>query len=583
MDELIAQSRMIKPFSELKKNLKNDCSGLKTIRVALLGDTPTQLLAIALRGAAYDGGFNLEMWEADFNQVERQVFDPNSALHLFNPEIIFIFQSSHKLLEKYNMLEPEACGMLAQKQLMLMENLCAAINTRLNAQIICYNYNEIDDAVFGSFGNKVSSSFIFQLRKLNFELMEFAAKTPDFYLCDLSSIQNQLGKAALFQPSVYVNSEMVLSIDVLPQVAYRTIDMISAIHGKFKKCVVFDLDNTIWGGIIGDDGLDNIQIGHLGIGRAFTEFQHWLKKLKNRGIILAVCSKNTEAIAREPFEKHPDMVLRLDDIAVFVANWDNKVDNLLQIKSVLNISFDAMVYLDDSPFERDMVRQHIPHLTVPELPNDPADYLEYLYSLNLFETASLTPGDAERTRQYQSETLRSAQQLSYVDEDAFLQSLGMVSAVEPFNSFNTPRVAQLSQRSNQFNLRTVRYSISDIERLASSPCYYNFTFTLEDKFGDNGLVCVVILKKETEETLFIDTWMMSCRVLNRGMENFVLNTIVASAAQNGFTKLKGEYLPTAKNEMVKCHYAGLDFKPEGDYWVLGTKQYVPSKSHIIKK
>ncbi len=574
---------MIKPFSQLKKNLKNDHSGLKTIRVALLGDTSTQLLAIALRGAAHDYGFNPEILETDFNQVERQVFDPNSALYGFNPDVIILFQSSHKLLEKYNQTEPAERDLLAKNRLVLVENIRTAINTRLNAQIICYNYNEIDDAVFGSFGNKVNSSFIFQLRKLNVELMEFAAEHPDFYLCDLSSIQNQLGKAALFQPSVYVNTEMVLSIDALPKVAYRTVDIISAIYGKFKKCVVFDLDNTIWGGVIGDDGLENIQIGHLGIGKAFTEFQHWLKKLKDRGIILAVCSKNTEAIAKEPFEKHPDMVLRLDDIAVFVANWNNKADNLRQIQSVLNIGFDAMVYLDDNPFERDMVKQHIPELTVPELPNDPADYLEYLYALNLFETASFTPADAERTHQYQTEAQRSLEQQSYVDEDGFLQSLGMASAVESFNAFNTPRVAQLSQRSNQFNLRTVRYSVADIEKLASSPCYYNFTFTLEDKFGDNGLVCVVILKKETEETLFIDTWMMSCRTLNRGMEKFVLNTIVATAVQNGFTKLKGEYLPTAKNEMVKGHYANLGFKPEGDFWVLGTKPYILQKTHIVKK
>ena len=220
--------------------------------------------------------------------------------------------------------------------------------------------------------------------------MLFSARESNFYLCDLSSIQNQAGKANCFQPALYINTEMVLSVDVLPEVAFKTIELIGAMSGNFKKCLVVDLDNTLWGGVIGDDGLENIQLGSLGIGKAFTEFQYWIKKLKNRGIIIAVCSKNTESIAKEPFEKHPDMVLRLEDIAVFVANWENKADNIRQIQSILNIGFDSMVFLDDNPFERNMVRENITGITVPELPADPADYLEFLYQQNLFETISFS-------------------------------------------------------------------------------------------------------------------------------------------------------------------------------------------------
>jgi FkbH-like protein len=220
---------------------------------------------------------------------------------------------------------------------------------------------------------------------------------------------------------------------------------------------------------------------------------------------------------------------------------------------------------------------------VPELPEDPADYLEYLYSLNLFETASYSDGDVERTKQYQNEIKRTADQAAYTNEDDFLKSLNMRSLVEPFNKFNAPRVAQLSQRSNQYNLRTVRYTEADIGMLAASPNDYTLSFTLEDKFGDNGLICVVILKKENSEVLFINSWLMSCRVLKRGMENFALNNLILIAREHGFRYLKGEYIPTAKNELVKDHYLNLGFKPQGDFWLLDVDTYVAKKCFITHK
>ncbi len=570
----------MKDFLQLKKNLKKDFSSLTKIKIAVLGDTATQFLVQALRGMGYDYGINLQILEADFNQIERQIFDLNSELYDYKPEVIIVFRSSHKLLGKYNKLKAGEHYSLALSELALAEKLYSTINDNLTAKVIYYNYTEIDDAIFGNYSNKTESSFLFQLRKLNYELMLFASKNANLYLCDISSIQNQVGKINVFQASVYINTEMVLSIDVLPKIASKTLDLIGAINGQFKKCVILDLDNTIWGGVIGDDGIENIQVGNLGIGKAFSEFQYWIKKLKNRGIIVAVCSKNTESVAKEVFEKHPDMVLHLEDIAVFIVNWDNKADNIRQIQSILNIGFDSMVFLDDNPFERNMVRENIPGICIPELPEDPADFLEYLYTLNLFETVSFTSDDAERTKMYQVEAQRKIVHQIFTNEDDFLKSLNMLSLVEPFNKFNTPRIAQLSQRSNQFNLRTVRYTEPDIEMLAGSEQHYTFGFTLEDKFGDNGLICVIILEKENSSTLFIDSWFMSCRVLKRGMENFVLNTIASFAKKKGYTVLKGEYLPTAKNEMVKDHYINLGFDQMDNFCILELDNYEFRKTHI---
>ena len=570
----------MKDFLQLKKNLKKDFSGLKTTKVAILGDSATQFLAQALKGLGYDNGFNLEIWEADFNQIERQVYDLSSELYEFKPEIVIVFQSSHKLLGKYNKIKPDQHLLFASNELSAIENIYSNLTNNLEAKVIYYNYTEIDDSIFGNYANKTESSFLFQLRKLNYELMSLSSQKPNLYLCDISLIQNQVGKLNFFQPSIYINTEMILSIAVLPKVASKTIDLINTLNGKFKKCVILDLDNTTWGGIIGDDGIENIQIGSLGIGKAFSEFQYWIKKLKNRGIIVAVCSKNTESVAKEPFENHPDMVLRMADISVFKANWNNKADNIRQIQSILNISFDSMVFLDDNPFERNIVRENIPEICVPELPEDPANYLEYLYDLNLFETVSFSSEDTERTKLYQIEAERVKTHQKFTNEDDFLKNLEMFSDIKSFNKFSIPRVAQLSQRSNQFNLRTIRYTEADIERISNSKDYTTFSFTLEDKFGDNGLICVVILHHEDKRTLFIDTWFMSCRVLKRGMEDFVLNTIVDFAKENELTIIKGEYIPTKKNEMVKDHYLNLGFEKNESFFSLEVKNYRNRKNHI---
>ena len=574
-------------FNQLIRNLKRDCTGFHTLRVALIGDSATQLLAKALRGMSIEHSFQMHLFEAAYNQVERQFMDPSSELYEFDADIIVVFQSTHKLGEYHSGLPIEGQASLADERLSFVASICE--NPSLaNKKIIYFNYSEIEDTVFGSYANKVTSSLSYQVRKLNFELMNLSQQYPNLFICDIAGLQNKFGRDFMFAPNVYVSTEMILSVDALPYVASRVMDIICAIKGQFKKCLILDLDNTVWGGVIGDDGLEGIQLGHgLGIGKAFTEFQMWVKKLKQRGIIICVVSKNDEETAKEPFEHHPDMVLKLDDIAVFQANWETKVDNIRTIQRILNIGFDSMVFLDDNPFERNIVRENIPGITVPELPEDPGEYLEYLYSLNLFETASYSQADKDRTKQYQVEAQRVSLQKTFENEADFLKSLDMVSTVSGFTKFNTPRIAQLSQRSNQFNLRTVRYTEADITALAEDPNVIDLSFTLEDKFGDNGLIAVIIMKRQDAETLFVDTWLMSCRVLKRGMENFTLNTMVERARKAGYQRIIGEYLPTTKNKMVEQHYTDLGFQPLAHtstaQYVLNISQYKMRECFITTK
>jgi FkbH-like protein len=551
------------------------------MRSALLADTASQLLAGALRGYAAHLGMALDLFEAEFDQIEAQVFDPASDLHQFRPDTVIIYLAAEKIRAGFGKLSVAERGAFADRFADRVQALHQALSRR-GYRTLCFNLADPGDAVFGNYAVKVDWSLQNQIRRCNAELTRLAAAADDFLVYDLAALQAELGRAGLFDPKLYYTSKFALTPAALPTVARGVVKMLAARQGAFLKCVILDLDNTLWGGVVGDDGLDRIQIGDLGLGPAFTAFQSWLKQLRDRGIVLAVCSKNDDANAREPFLKHPDMVLRLDDIAVFLANWEDKATNIRRIKSIVDVDYGAMMFLDDNPAERQLVRESFPTMQVPELPEDPTEYLAFLTALNPFETASYTAQDAQRTGEYQTEARRHQEREKFVDLGDFLQSLAMHGSVRSFEPFNIPRVAQLSQRSNQFNLRTVRYTEKQIEELARSPRHSCLAFELKDRFGDNGLISVVILEIQGNEC-FVDTWLMSCRVLGRGMEQFVLNTIFEIAAARGLTRVVGEYLPTPKNGMVKDHYAKLGFQAEpANRWALATADYVARPVHIAR-
>ena len=568
-------------FKELKKLLKKDYSRLPVIKITVLADSASQLFCQALKGYGYTQGIHLDIWEADYDQIYPTVLDSDSALYTTAPHYVIIYQSSKKLLSSFYKNSLQQKKEFADKQIDFLKTIATTIGTRINTNIIIVNYAEINDAVFGNFANKIDSSFTYQLRKLNFALMNLAISRPDINICDLTAIQNSFGSNTIVSEKLYINTDNVLEIDALPVLVKNITAIILAYTGRFKKCLILDLDNTTWGGIIGDDGMEGIQIGDLGIGKAFTNFQKWVLQLKERGIILAVCSKNTAHIAKEPFEKHPDMVLKLEDIAVFIANWNNKADNIRHIQSILNIGFDAMVFLDDNPAEREIVRREIPEVTVPELPEDPADYLSFLYQENLFETTSFTEADSKRNEQYREEAGRAVLQQAFTNEAEFLESLEMTAEVKPIDKFTLPRAAQLTQRSNQFNLRTIRYTEEQLKALCNDKNIFTFTISLKDKFGDYGLISLLILKRTGKDQLFIDTWIMSCRVLKRNVEELALNQLIVLAQKEGCKTITGEFIPTAQNGLVKNHFDTLGFSAAGNnLWEMNVDFYEPKSNFI---
>lgn len=568
-------------FKQLKKQFK-DSTLASQYRLAVMGDCATQHLSTAIGGYGAAIGLGLEIFDADYNQINALVLDEHSELYAFKPDAVLLQMCTQKLYERFceNPLESRAA---------FAETVFAQIKTtwqRIGEKITVLqcNFPLLDDGVFGQFGNKTADSFLFQQRKLNYLLMQGCQEAKNVYLVDLDALQSRLGQGQFFDARLYYIAKMPIRMEALPEAAKCVVDMIQAIRGSVKKCVVLDLDNTLWGGVIGDDGLSGIQIGELGTGHAFSDFQEWLKQLKNRGILLTVCSKNEEATAKEPFEKHPEMVLRPEDFSMFVANWENKAANIRRIQQTLNIGMDSMVFLDDNPFERNLVQGLIPEITVPALPEDPALYLEYLRELDLFETASYSAEDVHRTDQYRTQANRTVFESSFQSYDDYLANLQMKATVAPFDKFHYPRIAQLTQRSNQFNLRTVRYTEAEVEALAKDDSHIGLYFTLKDRFGDYGLISVVILDKQPGDVLFISEWLMSCRVLKRGMEEFIADKILSLAAEQGFRKVIGEYLATPKNAMVKDLYERMGFTRVGENrFEAEPMHYRYHKNHITEE
>ena len=565
-------------FKELKKFSKQNLASGNGLRVALLGDFATQLFKIALEGAAVALDVELEIFEADYDQVDLQILNPESDLYSFAPEWVIILNSND--VAKKIFYRTEVKEDFALSRLEKIETYYHVLQDKLGAKVILNNLAVELDEVFGDFWPNVSSSFRYQLQEYNHQLSSCISRWPNAFLLDNEALSAQVGLKEGVDNRMAINASMPFDLEFLAALAQSASSIIANQAGKFCKCLILDLDNTMWGGIIGDDGLEGIEVGDVGTGKAFQHLQFWAKSLKERGIILAVCSKNEEATAKEPFEKHPEMILKLSDISVFVANWQSKAENIKYIQSILNIGFDSMVFLDDNPMERDIVRKMLPEVIVPELPEDPSEYMSHIRSLNLFSTVNYSAADKDRTKQYQEEARRVKMQDSFESLDDYLAGLEMEAKIGAFDDFYRPRIAQLTQRSNQFNLRTIRYSEEEIRKIQQSEDYFSIYVVLKDKFGDYGLISNLVLKKKSN-SMFIENWVMSCRVLKREVENLVINELVRLCQKNDCSVLVGEYIPTKKNVLVKDLYTSLDFKENSQgVFELEIENYKEKKHHI---
>jgi len=557
-------------------------------RVAVLGFCTTQYYTAVLRGLGKASGFPIATYEPEYDTVHQTVLDPTSGLYEFGAQFVVVLTAVQAV--RNTLLSVPVADRLATAE-REAERLVSILSRAAEATGATVVVNELVlpyERPWGNLTGRIDGSLPSAVRLINERLRRLAETVENVHTVDTDHVASWIGKKAWFDERLWFYSKSFCHPEALPQVAAQALDIMRASAGTSVKCVALDLDNVLWGGIVGEDGLEGIRLGELGDGEAYVQFQIWLGELRSRGVLLAVCSKNDEDKAREPFRKHPDMVLREDDISCFVANWEDKARNLREIARRLNIGLDALAFLDDSPFERNLVRDLVPEVCVPELPTDPAEYVPYLESLNLFEATQFSVEDLRRADFYRANELRASEQARFADVDEYLSSLEMEAAFEPFDEHHLPRIAQLVQRTNQFNLTTIRHSPAELKSFAQDPLYFPFYVTLSDRFGDNGLISVVVGKREGD-SLDLVTWLMSCRVVSRRVEEFVLDQLVEVARDAGLRRLRGRYAPTQKNGLVSGHYERLGFTlaeahADGSSdWELHVDDYEGSRAPIAKR
>ena len=532
----------------------------KPIRLALLGSSTMAHLHAAIRVAGLRRGLWIDIYENDYGQYWQELSDPSSGLHAFKPTTALLGLDAHHV----------AAGVGAHLSATDAERLFAEVTERirecwrlarenLHCPVVHQTALPLHAELLGNNEHRLPGSRQAFITRVNHELRAMA----DADGVDLLSLDARVaadGLKAWHDPVLWHHGKQEISPIAAPVYGDLVGRLLAAKQGRSYKCLVLDLDNTLWGGVIGDDGLAGLVLGQgSAAGEAFVAFQDYARELSRRGVILAVCSKNDEANALEPFEQHPEMVLRRSDIASFVANWKDKPANLRTIADELNIGLDSLVFVDDNPFERNLVREALPMVAVPEISDDPATYARALADAGYFESVSITDEDRDRSRQYQSNREREALKVSATDLDSYLRGLEMRLIWKHFDQVGLQRTVQLINKTNQFNLTTRRYSEEEILALMGDKRAFGLQLRLIDRFGDNGIIGIVIGRMSGDDDCLIDTWLMSCRVLGRQVEPTTLNLVAAAAKQLGARRLVGEFLPTKKNGMVREHYSKLGF------------------------
>jgi FkbH-like protein len=540
--------------------------GLETrpIRLAVLGSSTVEHLFPGLRVGALRHGLWVDLHSVDYGQHLQAIFDPASSIHRFKPDIIlFAFEFSHFFGAEAPVSDRAAAEAALEQAIGRLRDLWRKAQDSFGCAILQQTVLPVAFPLIGNNEHRVPNAPLRLIRTLNERLR---AETHEAGT-DLLAIDERVssdGLGAWHDPVLWHHAKQEITPLAVPLYGELVARILAARQGRSAKCLVLDLDNTLWGGVIGDDGLDGIKLGQgSAIGEAHLAVQRYVRDLSRRGIILAVCSKNDEATALLPFQNHPEMLLGRSAIACFVANWNDKATNIRGIAKALNIGLDTMVFLDDNPFERNLVRSELPMVSVPELPEEPALYPRRLAEAGYFEAVSITADDTARTRQYQAKVVRDSLRTATTDLDGYLRDLEMELRWAPFDRLGLQRIVQLINKTNQFNLTTHRYTEGEVASLLDDTEALTLQLRLVDRLGDNGIIGIVIGRKTSAEEIGLDTWLMSCRVLGRSVEKATLNIVTDEARRLGAKRLRGTYLPTSKNGMVNDHYLNLGFQESG--------------------
>lgn len=556
----------------------------KKIRVAVLSSFTVNGLEETLRVKCSEINVGCNVYVSGYNQYSQEILNTESALYRFAPELSFLILDTRSIMGDlfylpYSVTLEQRIDHIKKRSDELVD-LVNHFITKSNSKIVVTQLGIPTFSPYGICETKTEYGLQEMVRDFNKKLMEGLMGQTSVHIYDFNSFVARFGENNLFDYRQFHLGDIKISLDFIPYFADELIGYIKPVLGLNRKCIVVDLDNTLWGGVVGEDGFEGIELSLTGKGSTFVEFQRLLLSLYQRGIILAINSKNNPEDALRVIREHPYMILREENFAAFRISWNDKVSNMREIAEELNIGLDSMVFFDDDPVNREYVRKSLPSVLTVDLPNDPALYAPTLAGMNDFNVLKITDEDHKRGEMYLQQRKRNDLEKNVINLEDFLNQLNIKIKIKNADKFTIPRISQLTLKTNQFNLTTHRYQEEEITKFSQDRNMLISSAQVEDKFGDNGITGTFIVKKNDSKEWIIDTFLLSCRVMGRRVEDVMMSHIINQAKKEGVEKIKAQYIPTQKNKPCEMFLQDYGFKQNGEYWEYDTNNIVKMPSHV---
>ncbi len=569
-------------YISMSKNIKISSSD-KNAKIAILASFTLTGLDECLKVKCAESSINYKSYVGSYNQYNQELLDKSSNFYKSDPDLTFLFIDIRSFFGKnfyfpYNISIDERKSFVRNK-ITELENLIQQFNENSNSKLIIANFNIPSYSPNGIIETKTDFSFHEMIEEINKSLRNMSKKYSSLFVYDFNNFISKFGEQNVFDYRQFHLGDIQIALNFIPHLANELMGYVKPFCSKNKKCIVLDLDNTLWGGIIGEDGFDGIELGHTSNGKAFVEFQKQLLSLWHQGIILSINSKNNFDDAIKVIKEHPDMILREKNFASIQINWNDKAENIKQIANEINIGLNSIVFFDDDKINQERIRQEFPEILTIDLPKDPSQYSLILKDLNDFNVLQNTEEDRKRGEMYAQQRERHELKQSISNLDEFLKQLNIEVKIKKSNEFLIPRISQLTLKTNQFNLTTRRYQEEEIRNLSTNENFEVACAQVIDKFGDNGVTGVYIVKKN-EKSWIIDTFLLSCRIMGRGIEDAILSQILKDAKENNVEEIKAEFIPTEKNKPSENFLSDYGFKKQDNFWIYKLNNDIKSPKHL---
>ena len=574
--------KSLSEYISLSKNI-DDLKFDKKLKVAILSSFTLNGLSEILHVKSSELGIRYQSYLGGYNQYNQELLDSQSEYYKFSPDVTFLILDIRNFLGEnfhfpYNISDNER-KLLVNEKINQIENIIKCFEKNLNSKLIITNFNIPSYSPNGITETKSDFGFHEMIEELNRSLRNISKTHSSVYIYDFNHFVSKYGEKNIFDYRQFHVGDIQIALNFIPSFAYELMSYIKPITGTNKKCIVLDLDNTLWGGIVGEDGFDGIELGHSSNGKAFVDFQKELLSLWNHGIILAINSKNNYDDAMKVINQHPNMILREKNFASIQINWNDKAQNLKQIAEEINIGLNSIVFFDDDKINRERIKQEFPEVLTIEIPDDPSQFSSILKNLNDFNVLQRTDEDIKRGQMYAQQRERKELEKSISNLDDFLEQLDIKVKMKNSNEFLIPRISQLTLKTNQFNLTTRRYQEEEIRNFTNDHKFIVGCAQVLDKFGDNGITGVYIINKQ-DKIWSIDTFLLSCRIMGRGVENGILSQILIDAKHNGVEEIRANFIPTQKNKPAENFLPDFGFQKEGDNWIYKLNNEIKLPKHL---